>query len=342
MNESPTPVPSLKRPRQFNLVHLVLAAGLSGVLVVGSVKVPLPLVTVHPGPAPSASGLIKIEAATFTSSGSFHVTTVTVFDATLLDAIWGWLSPDISVLPRSAVYPPDLTEEEVDEENATEMDASKVAATVAALRELGYPLEPDGALIRATAAGMPAAGKLRAGDVIVAVDGLPVLSLEEARVRIEARRIGERVRVSVRRDGALQEFALEVAASGDRPERPVIGVELEPSYKLPFAIVIDSQGIGGPSAGLTFALSIVDLLDPEDLTGGRKIADTGTIDFEGKVGPVGGVAQKVKAAERIGAQVFVVPKRQYEEATRAAGGRMSVIGVSTLREALEILRRRAA
>lgn len=325
--------------RRVGFVRGLMAGALAGAVTVGSFTLRLPLLIVAPGPARNAAEVVKIEGApTFSSEGSFLITTVTIADASLVDALRGWASAEVSVVPRSAIYPPGTTREELDRETATQMDDSQLNAAVAALRALGYELPRDGALIRATVRGLPAARELRAGDVIVAIDGRAVATPEDASAMISARRPGETLRMTVRRDGETRDFEVRVAQS-KALNKPVIGVQIIQSHRLPFEITIEAGEIGGPSAGLTFALTIVDLLSPEDLTHGRTIADTGTIDSSGNVGPIGGISQKVAAARKLGARVFLVPSKQLAEARAAAPPDMIVIGVSTLREALDALRR---
>lgn len=321
------------------LLRAGAVAAPAALLILGSVAVPLPLVSVHPGPATSTGDLIRIDAATFSSKGSQHVTTVTLHDATLAEAVAGWLSPAVSVLPRTTIYPPGTTRDEVNRRNASEMDASQEAAKVAALRELGYEIRAAGALVQATVEGMPAAKTLTAGDVIVAADGTPVGSAGDLGSLIGRHGRGEAVRLTVRRGGDLREVWVPVVREGGRS---LIGVRLLPSFALPFRIEIDSGGIGGPSAGLAFALSIVDRLDSPDLTGGRTVAGTGTIDYDGNVGPIGGVPQKVRSALSVGARIFLVPRDQAGEAHAEAGGRMDVVGVATLHEAVTALLGRSA
>jgi PDZ domain-containing protein len=322
-------------------VRSVLGAVLAGVLVAAVSTATLPLVTLHPGPALDATSLVEIDAQTYPSKGSIHLTTVSLLDANLWDAVRGWLSPNVDVYPKSAFYPSGLSDEEVIRENAAEMDTSEIAATVAALSELGFRLEADGALVRATQPGTSARRKLRPGDVIVEVDGRPVVSPVDVKSAIQRRRVGEVVEVSVMRAGERRLLPMRTMPARGAGGGGVIGAELLQSFRLPFGVAIDAGEVGGPSAGLAFALAIVELLDPLDLTRGRIIADTGTIDFEGRVGVVGGIQQKARGAARLGASLFLVPKAQQEEARAEAGPRMRVIGVSSLHEAVEVLRAEA-
>lgn len=192
------------------------------------------------------------------------------------------------------------------------------------------------------AGGFPAEGKLKNGDLIIAVNGVTIRDVESAVRPIVSKPIGSKVTVTVlRNDRRITTEMRTVASPIDGEEKhPVLGVRLAQAVKLPFDITIDSQNIGGPSAGLAFALTIVDVLTPEDLTRGHHVAVTGTIDPNGNVGPVGGVEFKVRAAEKEGADVFLAPAMEVAEARRAAS-HLKVVGVSTLAEALAQLRRLA-
>jgi PDZ domain-containing protein len=283
--------------------------------------------------------LIKIAAPqTYRSKGTIHITTVRLNEANLLTALQGWIDPSIDVVPRSAVYPPEVTREEHDAELAAQMDESQYAASVSALRELGYGLDPDGALVRATVKGTPAEKALKPGDVLVAVDGKAVTTPAELLKLMEGRAVGSEVKLSFRRDGANQDVTVKLVA-GEAPERrAIIGIEIIQDYKLPFAINIEAKEIGGPSAGLMFAVAIVDILDPDDLTGGGVIAGTGEIDESGNVRAIGGIEQKIEAAERIRARVFLTPDGELSQARQAADSNMKLVGVRNLHDAVSALR----
>lgn len=340
--------------RPFGLVRVVLSTVLAGALVVASVTVPLPILAVHPGPTPDISKLITVDAPTSPPEGSFHLTTVTLYEATLADALRAWFSSTTEVIPRSAIYPPGKSRDEVRRETAAQMSESQYAATIAALRHLGYELPPEGALVRATLKDTPGEKHLRPGDVIVAVDGAKVTTLEDLRTLLGDREIGEEAMLTVRREGETIEVVSATIASDEEPQRPVVGIETIQNTKLPFAVSIKAGDIGGPSAGLMFALALVDLLDPEDLSGGKVVAGTGTIDVSGKIGAVGGVTQKLvatKCARRIesdgretcrSADIFLVPAPELDEAQTAAHRGVVILGVSTLGEAVDTLKRLAA
>lgn len=319
------------------LLRLVIVAALIGAVVVGSLTVNIGLLTLEPGPAYSAVELIDIEGPrTYSSQGKFLLTTVTLYEASLARAVKGWTSKDVTVVPRSAFYPPGSTTEDINRETASQMDESQFQAAVAALKVLGFQLPPGGALVVQTQKGTPAGDTLFAGDAIIAVNGTRVADVEQAQRLIGEQGLGRIVELGVLRDGKIENFRLRTVEGEEG--RAVIGVEVIQNYELPFKVEIDAGAIGGPSAGLTFALVIADLLGPEDLTGGLVVADTGTIDSEGRIGPVGGIAQKIAAAEDQGAEVFLVPKSQLADARATAETSMVIIGVSTLQEAVDALR----
>jgi PDZ domain-containing protein len=335
----PDSAPPLEAQRRLPSLRLVIGILLAGALIVSSIVFTLPVFTLNPGPTPNAVELVEISAPqTYRSKGSIHITTVRLNEANLLTVVRGLIDPTIDIVPRSAVYPPDVTREEFDAELAAQMDESQYSASISALRELGYALDADGALVRATLKGTPGAEFLKPGDVLVGIDGKPVTSPAELVKLLEGRAVGSEVKLSFRRDDATQDVTVKLAESPDPDKRAIIGVEVLQDFKLPFAINIDVKDIGGPSAGLMFAVAIVDVLDPDDLTGGKVIAGTGEIDADGNVRAIGGIDQKIEAAERIRARVFLTPYGELSQARQAADSNMRVIGVRSLRDAVAALR----
>lgn len=298
--------------------------------------VDLPLFTVAPGTAREVVPLIDVDGRrTYAPEGRYLLTTVSLDRATVFEALVGWVNPAAQVVPEGSVVPEGQTEREYERRTRSSMDESKIAAAVVALERLtGYPEERGrGVLVQFVVRDSPADGVLFPGDVIESVDGRPVEEVDD---------VGR----AIREAGTEREVTLEIETDGERstvrlrPARlegarhPVIGVVLVQAF--PFDIRISSDGVGGPSAGLMWALALVDLLSPGDLTAGRVVAGTGEITLEGDVRPVGGVEHKVVAAERAGAEVFLVP-RQNSAAARAAADTMRVVPVGTLEEALRAL-----
>ena len=319
---------------------IVLAAAITLLAIAGQ-RIHLPYVVLAPGPTRDAAKLTKIAAQVYSSQGSFHLTTALVKDDDGIPigvALEAMFDPDEIVIRRDIIFPPDSTRKESDQRNAADMSESQLDASVAALKHLGLTVEPDGAFVQELSEGSAARNKITPGDVIVAVDGQPVSSRDDLTPLVTQHAIGDKVTVTVRRSGELEDVSFATSESPESKGKAILGVTVVQNYKLPFEIKIDAGDIGGPSAGLVFALTIYDLLEPSDLTKGRKIAGTGVIRPDGQVEPVGAVEQKISGAAKLGASVFLVPKQELAEATRAAKGTsMKVIGVSDLREAIERL-----
>jgi len=302
----------------------------------------LPVVALSPGPTEDVLSRIKVRGRTpvYESKGQLYLTSVGIDDnVRFYEALLGLANPDVQMLPRDDLYPEGETPEDVDRRNAVDMDDSKLNATVVALRELGYKVSPSATQVVDVAKGAPADGRLRAGDEIVRVDGRPVSSTADVQRAIGKHEPGERVRLLVRRGKAQVDVTVGTRASSEPPARPQVGVVLRDEFQqLPVDLTIDTENIGGPSAGLMFALSIVDKLTPDDLTGGRKIAGTGEISMKGEVGRIGAIQEKLIAAKRQGAAIFLVPAGNCAEARRTAPAGLLLVRVASLDDALRFLR----
>jgi len=184
--------------------------------------------------------------------------------------------------------------------------------------------------------GQPAAAVLRANDVIVAIDGAAVSTSGDAVAAIRSHVPGDTIRLRTRRDDGAPADADAVLGQGD-DGKPLLGVRLSTKIKLPFDIAIDSGRVVGPSAGLAYALELLDVLTPGELTGGSSVAATGELQPDGTVGAIGGVAQKTVTVKRAGARIFLVPKENEAEARAHAGKGLQVLGVSSFDDALHAL-----
>lgn len=332
---------------------LLVLLAVSAVIAVGRGAVPCDVlalqprcyVAVHPGPADDAFTMVEVSGArTHASSGQFLLTTVAVDSD--LDP-FEWLTTAFSrrsdQLPREVLFPPGTPEEEVQEHNIAQMDRSQLVATAAALRHLGHPVDlaSRGAEVVELTAGLPAEDHLEPGDVIVRIDGEPVDSADAAADAIAERTPGQRVRIAMRRGPETVGVDLELAADPDDSGRGVIGALLRDHVPLPVDVIIDAGAVGGPSAGLSFALAIVDLLTPEDLTGGAVVGTTGSIELDGTVGPIGGIQQKIIGAlDRDGppATIFLVPEGNASEARATVVDReVLVVPVGSLDAAVDAL-----
>ena len=274
-------------------------------------------------------------------SGGIFFVDVIVRKSSLLEQLLPPLRPDGSELvPEHAIVPPGSDFEERRRQNLRQMDRSQEIAAAVALRELGLDVDSDpvGALVVAVAPDAPANGKLRATDVIVAVDGKTVKTPDDLRRLIGDREPGDRVRIEVRAGGAVRTEVLRTIESPDQEGRAIIGVQVEQSARieLPIDVEIDLGGVGGPSAGLAFALDVLEELG-RDVDRGYKVAATGEIELDGGIAPIGGIAQKTRGAKDAGMDVFLVPAGDNAaEARRNASG-LRIIAVESFQQALRQL-----
>jgi Lon-like protease len=321
-------------------VTVLVGALMTALLSVGVFAAPIPYVVLGPGPTYNTVGqedskdVIQVSGrATSKSAGQLRLTTVGVQpDVRLLPAVAAWFANDEAVVPRELLFPPGKTQEEVERDNAEDFQASETSAETAALRELGYPVR---VVVTSVDPSGPSDARLRAGDVITTVDGQPVQTAGNLVDLIQGKPAGSRLEIRYTRGGAPATTSVTSAASNGGKAR--IGVSIDQQQPHPFKITINLGDIGGPSAGLMFALGIVDKLRPEDLTAGKVIAGTGTIDDAGAVGEIGGIPQKLVGAKRAGAEVFLVPAGNCAEAVRNAQPDLPLIRVATLEDALDAL-----
>jgi PDZ domain-containing protein len=261
---------------------------------------------------------------------------------TLWDAVWVWVDPNRGAIARDRLRAPGTTDEQQEAENFRDMEESKISAEVAAFRALGMRVTVlPGARVLTVIRGAAAEGKLEPQDLITGIDGNRVRSPEEAVELVRRRRIGERVRFEIVRGGKRRGISIRTRPSIADPRKPAVGVTLGRAFRLPHRIEIDTEQIGGPSGGLVFALSIVDAFTREDLTRGHVVAATGTIEVEdgiARVGRVGAIQEKVRAAHAAGADVFLVPAEEVEEARQVAPNGLQILGARTLGEAIAALR----
>jgi Lon-like protease len=343
--EAPTDVVPTMRRRRRRWILFVVAVLLLVSAVIGAAVVPVPYVALRPGSVRPVTERVRVEGSpTYPPSESIAYTTVSVGSASMLEALAGWLDDDVDVLPEERVRG-DRSEEENRRYNAQLMDTSKLIAVAVALDRLGEDVEisTTGAIVRQMAEGSPAASVLEVDDVIVAVDGDAVDEIGEVGELLQPGGPGATHTLTVERpaggDTRLEVDVTTIEAEDD-PTRAIIGIAPEDrisGFDFPIDVTIDSGTVGGPSAGLAFTLAVLDVLTPGELTGGHRVAVTGTMGLDGAVGPVGGGAQKAIAVRNEGYEVFLVPSAELEEVREALGDEVEVIAVDTLQEALEAL-----
>ena len=298
--------------------------------------IPLPFYALGPGPARDVVPRIQVSGAEREpSTGSLLLTSVSVRQVTGIELILGGLDPDVEIEPAGDVVPAGTTFERERERAISQMDTSKLDAAAAALRFLtDYPrVHGDGVLVRAVVPGCAAEGELFPGDLIVAIDGETVIDVRDVARILGGRPSGAVIAIDLRVDGQPESARLVREPCGGSVD-PIVGVSLVNAF--PIGITITSDGIGGPSAGLMFALGICEVLGDDDLAAGRTVAGTGEIGQGGRVYPIGGIAQKLAAAEEAGATLFLVPRGNLAEA-RATGTSLRLIAVDDLADAVAAL-----
>lgn len=314
---------------------------------------PTPYVIQRPGPvydtlgtAANADGekvpLIRVEGAeTYETAGTLDLTTVQVVGNRERTPSWfelalAWSDSSRAVVPLDSVFPEGVTTEQRDERNTALMVDSQHEATAAALNELGYDTGAEVAVVEALA-DAPADGLLQADDVITEIDGETVTSATRLRAAIQEGE-GDPVELTVRRAGDEQvvEVTPEEHTEGGQTTW-LIGITLRTDYDFPIDVTIQLDNVGGPSAGMMFALGIIDTLTEGELNGGEQVAGTGTIDAEGTVGPIGGIRQKLFGARDAGADYFLAPASNCDEVVGHVPDGLQVIRTATLDESLDAL-----
>jgi Lon-like protease len=331
--------------RQLNLI---VAAILLVVLVLLAWLLPVPFAQERPGPVVdvlgSTAGTAVIAVTghqTYPTAGRLDLTTVSVTAPgerlPLLAMLAGWLSPRSAIEPVTYVYPRSLSIAQVQQQNAEEMDSSQTAATAAALRQAGIKLT-DRVQILSITQDAPAEGKLKAGDYVTTVDGTAVSTMEQLRALIRSHKPGETLTFGYLRGTAAGTVDIVTEPAQDDAKVAAIGVTPGPGYSSDVTASVHlPQQIGGPSAGMMFALGLYDKLTPGSLTGGRTVAGTGTIDANGEVGPIGGIEQKVNGAREAGATVFLAPASDCAGAASAGVDGITVYRVGTLADSVTVL-----
>lgn len=341
--------------KRRGLIALVISAVLAAIILVS----PMPYAIEMPGPSWDTLGVSTITnadgtktkvplitvsgAPTYPTSGSLDMLTVSVAGSPahhplIGDIVLAWFSPERAVVPMDELYPPNVSTEEQDKENAAAMVDSQKEAIAAAFTHLGYDVSQ--VKIDKVMDGSPATGKLQAGDIISTVNGSKVASVTQMRAVLATNGVDKPATFAVIRAG--KNLTVEVTPVLSKPDVngtqvPVINVLGSSVYTFPFHVTIRLDDVGGPSAGLMFALGVLDKITPGNLTGGRKIAGTGTIDAVGTVGPIGGIRQKMFGARAAGAEYMFVPAQNCAEAYGHVPEGVRVFKISTLDDALAAL-----
>ncbi|MGO4594330.1 PDZ domain-containing protein [Leifsonia sp. 2TAF2] len=333
-----------------------VAIGVAIVLALVLALVPAPFVIEQPGPVfntlgtdeqvgakPSgdAKELISISGKkTYPTSGSLDLLTVSVVGnpeqrPSWLEIAGAWFQPSKAVLPLETVFPPGTTTEQSNAENAALMVDSQQDAIAAALNQLGYTF-PENVAVKQLIKDTPASSVLKVGDEITTVNGETITSIDALREAVKKNGTGKPAELGIVRDGAGSTVSITPIESQGQV---VLGIGAGMDYTFPFDVKIQLNNVGGPSAGQMFALGIMDKLTPDTLTGGKRIAGTGTIDNAGEIGPIGGIRQKMYAARDTGdASYFLAPASNCDEVTGHIPSGLHVFAVKTLADSLKVLK----
>ena len=328
-----------------SLTLLIASVG-TAVAIAVSVLVPVPYVILGPGPTLNTLGkdsaghpLITISGhPVYPTNGHLNLVTVSYQGCAgnrfnIFTALVAWLNPHQAVVPEGEICPAGQTQKQTQEQDTQEMTSSQQTATAAALTQLHIPYSTE-VVVVLPERGFPAYGVLKAGDVITAVDGQPVTGPASLTKLISAHPPGSTLTLTITRSGQSHQVQVGTRESGGHP---VMGVQITQEYKFPFQVTISVGDIGGPSAGMMFALGIIDKLSKLSLTSGRFIAGTGEITASGQVQPIGGIQQKMIGARNAGATIFLTPAANCADAKGAVPAGLRLVKVSTLNQAVTYL-----
>lgn len=331
---------------------------MGGVGILAALVVPVPYVSQEPGPTFDALGefgeeaMVRVDGApTYPTEGELRLTTVAVLGGpghrmTAAALARGWLDPESVVVPIEQYYPPQVSQSEIQEQAARQMTSSQQDAAIAALEEVGVEV-PTTLTVSQVDPHAGAAGAVEEGDVLrsITVDGerTRIDDFADLSRVLAATPPGTSVTLGVERDGAQEELTFDTGSRKERdataglpqdeaPDSSVLGVGLVPDATMPVDVAYKIDDVGGPSAGLMFALATVDKLTPGAMTGGHAIAGTGTMSLDGSVGPIGGIRQKLAGAHEDGVEFFLVPQRNCAEAAGHVPRGLRDVSVSTLAE----------
>jgi Lon-like protease len=335
----PAPRPAPRWP--YALVAAFLAVGLF-VALLWPVKVPY--FALSPGPVEQVADLIRIDAAdTFPIDGAAYLLTVGLKEVNPFEWIEArFFDERVDLVDRDELRPPGVTREQVTRTNLQAMNESIDTAVFVALARLGYDVgfTGEGVEVIQIVEGSPADGALEIGDRIFEIEGLTIVTEQDAAEHIRSFDVGDTIRLVGLRGGEPLEVDITLVPHTQIEGAAMVGVLLSTiglEMVLPFDVTVDSRNIGGPSAGLMYAVTIIDLLTEEDLVKGHRIAGTGTIRFDETVGAVGGVRQKIYAARALGVEIVFVPEANYEAALTASGDGIVIVPVETLQDVLDYL-----
>jgi PDZ domain-containing protein len=326
---------------------LIIASLATVIALAVAVLVPVPYVILGPGPTLNTLGkdssghpLITITGRPeYPTNGNLNMVTVSYMGGpgshlSIFQALQAWLNPSEAVVPESELFPTGQSAQQTQQQDTAQMTGSQESAQAAALSilHIGYQTK---VVIAQTVPGTPGAAVLKAGDTITALDGAPVANATALTSMITAHPAGTTLHLTVVRGGKTLPVQVKTKESGGKP---IIGIAVTENFNFPFPIKFTVGNIGGPSAGMMFALGIIDKLTKDNLTGGKFIAGTGEITSSGQVQPIGGIQQKMVGARQAGATIFLAPAANCPDVKGAIPSGLRVVKVGTLSQAISDLR----
>lgn len=322
---------------------VLLAGALTADHIPGTdIRLTVPYAAEGPGPTfdtlseVGGEPVVDIEGAeTLDTDGKLNMTTVSVrTNMTLGQALGRWVATDDTIVPVEQIMPPDLDEDQVREVNQQAFVASEASATVAAMHYLNRPTT---VVVHDVMEGSASEGVLQPEDLITAVADEEVETPQEVQDAVRAKTPGETIEITVERNGEERTEAVELGENPHEKGQPMLGILMTSEPAGGISVNYNLNDIGGPSAGMMFSLAVIDKLTPGALNGGKFVAGTGTINEDGKVGPIGGITHKIRAAEDDGAELFLAPAGNCDAVKRVDTERMTVAKVDNLAEAVEAM-----
>ena len=319
-------------------LYLIGALFVAGALILGAWNWELPYLAFSSGPVSDAADSIVVsEVDEFPPQGELLMLTVVSQDVNILEAVIAGVDPTIDLVRKEAYRQPDESDEDYRRRVLQQMDDSQTRAITVALGYLGYEMIPVDVLITDLVPDKPAAEILEIGDRVNSFNGSEITRSTDLTDALDGFQPGDVVDVGITREGTTQLFQVELAEKDDDSGGAMIGIIVGELTEPPFPVTIQAGNVGGPSAGMMHALAIIDTLTPGEMTSGHIIAGTGTIQYDGSVGSIGGIRQKVVGAEAAGAEYILVPAGNYEEALTAERESIGIVSVATLQDAIDFL-----
>ncbi|MBB2890022.1 YlbL family protein [Flexivirga oryzae] len=351
-SESSGSVGAKKREAPRSLSRSNIALLITALVLVVAVAalnlIHVPKVILRPGPVTNTLGetdgkpVVEIKGVkTYPTSGNLDFVTISMAGGPQYPvSVMEWLKAkyidnDAEIDPESMWFPKGITSKQVEQQSTSEMTNSQETAEVVAMRAAGITV-PESITVVQLQQGAAAAGELKPKDVLVSLNGSKVTDLKSVSTTMSKVTPGATVPVVVKRAG--KQVRLRVPTGKGEDGGAVFGIAISPSYKFPYDVKVNVGAVGGPSAGTMFTLAMYDMLTPGALTGGKKVAGTGTISEDGSVGPIGGIRQKLIAAKRADAQFFFAPGSDCQEAKGHVPSGLTVIRINTLQDALKALK----